>query len=94
MPQNDPNLHLTNLEDPGRMKREMELAESAYMAEMTPENEAIRNHAKALHEGTQATLSLLEREHGPIVIGRPQKTRWKTTETLTAQGYVGIYKRA
>jgi hypothetical protein len=84
---------LTNLENPERMAKEALQAESDHMANPTPQTEATKRLAKARLEGNTATLELMEREFGPVTIGKPRKTQWKTSEQLEAQGYVGIYRR-
>ncbi len=89
----DPNAHITNLECPDRMRRDYEQAASAHMADPSPESEARMRHAQAVHEATQATLALLEQEWGPVTIGKPRKTKWKSSELLAEQGYIGVYRR-
>lgn len=95
MPANDPNAHVTNLECPDAMRQRMEQAQSDHMAEPDDAQKAHQaQHAKVLYEGNQATLALIEAEWGPYAIGKPRKTKWKSSELLAEQGYVGIYRRA
>lgn len=98
MPANDPNAHVTNLESPDAMRQAMERALSEHMAntdvDTFAQTEAKAKHAKAMYEANQATLALIEAEWGPYTIGKPRKTKWKSSELLAEQGYVGIYRRA
>ena len=87
--------HLTNLESPERMAAEAAQADSAVMAG-DPDDPTLRGAltlAKARLKGNTATMELLEREFGPVTVGKPRKTRFKSAEMLEQQGYVGIYRR-
>lgn len=89
----DPNSHITNLESPDRVREEAEQARSEHMANPTTETQARLGHALALQENNQQTMALIESEWGPIVVGKPKKTKFKSSELLAQQGYVGIYRR-
>ncbi len=90
-----PGEHITNLEAPERMAREAAQAESALMAG-DPDDPQLRSAltlAKSRLKGNTDTMDLLEREFGPVMVGKPRKTKFKTAEMLESQGYVGIYRR-
>ena len=86
--------HITNLESDELIASELAQAQSAIMID--PEGTqaiAALNLAKAKDALHKRTMEMLEKEFGPLVIGLPRKTKFKTTDQLKAQGYVGIYRR-
>lgn len=91
----DPNAHITNLESDDFIAGQLARAKSA--VESDPENgqaQADLAMAQAMAANHVNTNDLLTREFGPLMIGRPRKTKWKSSELLAEQGYVGIYRNA
>lgn len=91
-----PDRFITNLESDAFVAKQIANATAA--VEMA-DDESKRTVARAAaelaqrrHDGHIATHAALTVEHGAYVIGLPRKTRWKSQQQLTAEGYVGIYR--
>lgn len=90
----DRSLHITNLESDELIAKWLAEAEAEKAAKPADKLAlAKHSHAQDLMAGHIRTWDFIRKEHGDVVIGKPMKTRYKSSDTLAKQGYVGIYRR-
>ena len=89
--------HITNLESEAKLQAAVDAAQQAIRnAKSVPDlksAEAALNVAKFKLADRAHTLRKIELENGPISLGEPQATPWKTAEAIKADGIEGVYRQ-